>query len=267
MKTTDRHLSTQELLQFADGELALRDAVRAKSHLASCWECRARLRQSENTISEIMDLHHRIFGPQLPPDAGPRALLKARLAEMNLPPAEHRWNRSTVALGVAAVILMMFTAGMLVARYTTASKTRRLQASAFGELVVPDRRLTPGAARFVSTSELCASQYSDDAREVPAETRQRVFQEYGMAGQSHNYELDYLISPELGGTDDISNLWPEPESAAGWNMQVKDALENRLHQMVCRGNISLTTAQKDLATDWISAYKKYFHTTQPLRPS
>ena len=50
-------------------------------------------------------------------------------------------------------------------------------------------------------------------------------------------------------------------------MQVKDALENRLHQMVCRGNISLTTAQQDLATDWISAYKKYFHTTQPLRPS
>lgn len=267
MKTTDRHLSTQELLQFADGELSLPDTARAKSHLAACWECRARLRQSENTISEIMDLHHRVFDPQLPPDAGPRALLKARLAEMIISPAKSRWDRFTVTLGVAAVVLMMFTAGILVAHYTTASKMKRLQASAFGTLAVPDRRLTPGAARFVSTSELCASQYSDDARAVSAEIRQRVFQEYGMAGKSYNYELDYLISPELGGTDDISNLWPEPASAAGWNMQVKDALENRLHQMVCRGNISLTTAQKDLATDWISAYKKYFHTTQPLRPS
>ena len=84
MKTTDRHLSTQELLQFADGELSIRDAVRAKSHLAACWECRGKLRQSENTISEIMDLHHRVFDPQLPPHEGPRALLKARLAEMDL---------------------------------------------------------------------------------------------------------------------------------------------------------------------------------------
>lgn len=267
MKTTDRHLSTQELLQFADGELSIRDAVRAKSHLAACWECRGKLRQSENTISEIMDLHHRVFDPQLPPHEGPRALLKARLREMDLSTTGHRWDRFTVALGVAAVILMMLTAGVLVARYTAASNMKRLHASAFGTSVIPNRRLTPGAARFVSTSELCASQYSDDTRVLPTEVRQRVFQEYGMPGQAHNYELDYLISPELGGTDDITNLWPEPASSAGWNMQVKDALEDRLHQMVCRGSISLTTAQQDLATDWISAYKKYFHTTQPLRPS
>lgn len=267
MKTTDRHLSTQELLQFADGELSHRDAAHARSHLAACWECRAKLRQSENTISEIIKLHHRVFDPQVSPSAGARALLKARLAEMDLSLAKHRWNRFTAAFGIAALILLTFTAGILIARYTTASKMKRLQASAFVTSAIPDRHLTPGAARFVSTSELCASQYSDDARAVPAEVRRRVFQEYGMTGQPHNYELDYLISPELGGTGDISNLWPEPASAAGWNMQVKDALENRLHQMVCRGNISLTTAQQDLATDWISAYKKYFHTMQPLRPS
>ncbi len=85
-----------------------------------------------------------------------------------------------------------------------------------------------------------------------------------MAGaQSKNYELDYLISPQLGGTNDIRNLWPEPASRTGWNMGAKDELEDRLHQLVCQGNISLATAQHELATDWISAYKRYFHTDKP----
>ena len=120
---------------------------------------------------------------------------------------------------------------------------------------------------MVSTEELCSGQYSDDTRAVPAALRQAVLREYGLASQqTPDYELDYLISPQLGGTQDISNLWPEPSASTAWNMQAKDALENRLRQMVCRGNISLTTAQQDLATDWISAYKKYFHTAQPVQP-
>ena len=97
--------------------------------------------------------------------------------------------------------------------------------------------------------------------------REKVLEEYGVAGRrTQDYELDYLISPQLGGTEDISNLWPQPAASTEWNMRAKDALENRLHQLVCRGNVSLATAQRDLATDWISAYKKYFHTTQPVRP-
>ena len=88
-----------------------------------------------------------------------------------------------------------------------------------------------------------------------------------MAGaQAQGYELDYLISPQLGGTDDIHNLWPEPESSTAWNVDAKDALESRLHQLVCQGKINLVTAQRDLATDWISAYKRYFHTDRPIEP-
>jgi len=34
--------------------------------------------------------------------------------------------------------------------------------------------------------------------------------------------------------------------------------------MVCDGQIDLTTAQKDISTDWIAAYKRYFHTEMPL---
>jgi hypothetical protein len=38
---------------------------------------------------------------------------------------------------------------------------------------------------------------------------------------------------------------------------VKDTLEHRLHQLVCQGKVDLATAQHDIATDWIEAYRKY----------
>ena len=34
--------------------------------------------------------------------------------------------------------------------------------------------------------------------------------------------------------------------------------------MVCAGKVDLSTAQNDIATDWIAAYKKYFRTDAPL---
>ena len=37
----------------------------------------------------------------------------------------------------------------------------------------------------------------------------------------------------------------------------QDKLENRLHALVCHGQISLATAQHDIATNWIAAYKQY----------
>ena len=71
------------------------------------------------------------------------------------------------------------------------------------------------------------------------------------------YEEDHLISLELGGhPTSPDNLWPEPWFG-NWNAKVKDALENRLHKMVCDGDISLRDAQKAIATDWIGAYKQY----------
>ena len=45
--------------------------------------------------------------------------------------------------------------------------------------------------------------------------------------------------------------------------RVKDELEERLHQLVCEQKVDLTEAQREIATDWISAYKKYFHTETP----
>jgi hypothetical protein len=46
--------------------------------------------------------------------------------------------------------------------------------------------------------------------------------------------------------------------------EVKNSLEELLHQLVCAGKLDLSTAQHDIAADWIAAYKKYFHTDRPL---
>ena len=95
--------------------------------------------------------------------------------------------------------------------------------------------------------------------------RQEVFQEYRIVNaRASDYEIDYLIAPGLGGADDIHNLWPQPFTSRTWNAHVKDALEERLHQLVCSGNLDLHTAQSDISSDWIAAYKKYFRTERPL---
>ena len=92
--------------------------------------------------------------------------------------------------------------------------------------------------------------------------------EYGISDASPGeHEIDYLIGPGVGGTEDIHNLWPEAYNARPWNARVKDSLEERLHQLVCAGELDLSTAQHDIATDWIAAYKKYFDTERPQEVS
>jgi hypothetical protein len=76
--------------------------------------------------------------------------------------------------------------------------------------------------------------------------------------------VDYLITPALGGADDIHNLWPQSYSATVWNAQVKDALEDRLRDLVCEGKLDLATAQRDISGNWIAAYKRYFNTDRPV---
>ena len=64
---------------------------------------------------------------------------------------------------------------------------------------------------------------------MPIALGNRVFATYGISSpQPQNYEIDYLITPALGGADDIRNLWPQAYSTTVWNAQVKDQLEDYL---------------------------------------
>jgi hypothetical protein len=71
-------------------------------------------------------------------------------------------------------------------------------------------------------------------------------------------EIDHLISRELGGTDDVKNLWPQSYGSQPWNAVKKDKLETRLHKEVCAGHISLKEARDMIKNDWRNAYRKYY---------
>lgn len=126
-----------------------------------------------------------------------------------------------------------------------------------GRVLLPDHAITPGATLRVSKGTVCEKRYASGARNVTDSEKRQVYQEYGATEKSGVCcEVDHLISLELGGSNDIANLWPQPyEPRPG--AHEKDALEDKLHAMVCRGDISLPDAQKAIRTDWYAAYEKY----------
>jgi hypothetical protein len=256
------HLSDQEILLVVDGEVSGRRARQARAHLAACWLCRSRLGELEGTIADFVTLHRRTLGAKLPPATGSRALLKARLAEAAAEPAGGCWprlldllppHRAAAYICVAVFITVLGSKLLLMP-----SQLGSRQHLALARIAVPDHNLTPGATRPVSIADVCSMAHEETVRAVPSSLREEVFREYGIVNpRPQDYEIDYLIAPGLGGAEDIHNLWPEPTSSASWNAHVKDALEERLHQLVCEGELDLPTAQQAIATDWITAYKKY----------
>ena len=134
--------------------------------------------------------------------------------------------------------------------------------------LLPDSKITPGATLPVTRADICVPGYSKKVRNVPLDVKKEAYAEYGIATHKPgDYEVDHLISLELGGSNSIKNLWPQSYRTQPWNAHVKDALENELHAEVCDGRLDLATAQHDISTDWIAAYKKYFHTNTPLSGS
>jgi hypothetical protein len=117
---------------------------------------------------------------------------------------------------------------------------------------LPDPACTPGAIFTSATkAQICQSGYSRSVRDVPAEEKDQVYAEYGVRSHSPGeYEVDHLVSLELGGSNDIANLWPEAASPRP-GYHEKDRYENYLHDQVCSGEVSLAEAQHRIATNWL----------------
>lgn len=125
----------------------------------------------------------------------------------------------------------------------------------------PNHKLTPGAVdASLTAAKLCnANFHTGTVRNVTESTKKKVCAAYretkGCPGAG--FEIDHLISIELGGSNDITNLWPQPvDSANVIGFHTKDKLENQLHRMVCSGQITLPAAQKCIASDWYACMKK-----------
>lgn len=132
--------------------------------------------------------------------------------------------------------------------------------------VLPDPACNPGSIDPKVTqaniqSTICVSGYSSGVRPSSYTTdkiKVAQFEAYGINAPMDQYELDHLVSLELGGSpEDVANLWPEPyDNPMG--AHEKDKVENYLHKEVCNGTITLHQAQVEIATDWTAVYKEVY---------
>ncbi len=239
------HISEAELLQWLDGELTVGRAALVDEHVRNCYPCLARHCELQDGLAHIQAA---LLDGQVPPIDSPAAKFAARMRTMP-PVTQSPRSRALPAVALAAAIAL---AGF----WWIANNAERP--------LKPNARLTPGKTLALSREQVCAVPAADDQRIVPAAMAGQVFTSYGIRPTPRSYEVDYLIAPALGGATDVRNLWPQPYAGGVWNARVKDALENQLRRLVCEGAVDLPTAQREIATDWIATYRKYFQTDRPL---
>src|SRR5215469_18011778 len=90
------HIREGELLRVADGELPKDRAAQINEHLAACWMCRTHLNDFEGTIHRFVHAYMNDFKSQIPEIDGPRALLRARIRDLER--AEKRSWREVLSL-------------------------------------------------------------------------------------------------------------------------------------------------------------------------
>lgn len=222
------HLSDADLLLLADGETA---EVSGADHLESCAECATRQAELLRQLEAFAAYHRGEAVPPAPQVRRPTALRRA-------------WP-----LGAAAAAAVLFLA--------VSPPADRIPA--------PQPAVTPGAVKAVSQQAVCAAGAASEEVDIPPGVATEVFARYGIRNPApRTYEVDYLIPPGLGGSGDPANLWPQPYNSGTWNSRVKDALEDRLQTLVCSGAMPLADAQREIAADWVAAYKRHFRTSRPL---
>ena len=122
---------------------------------------------------------------------------------------------------------------------------------------LPDPHCTPGATdphvtQASIATTICKTGWTATIRPPTSQTNHAKFTvsypAYGLP-RATVAELDHLIPLELGGSSDITNLWPE----AGAVPNAKDPVEGALRRDVCAGQETLLAAQKAIADNWHTA--------------
>ncbi len=134
---------------------------------------------------------------------------------------------------------------------------------------LPDQDCSPGAIFPEATrTQICVKGYTKTVRNVSANLKKRIYQEYGLdyPQPTGSYEADHIIPLELGGSNDIANLFPEAAESSPTTVGLgeatqarpgfheKDLVENYLNHEVCAGRLDLVAAQEQIATDWFTVY-------------
>lgn len=122
---------------------------------------------------------------------------------------------------------------------------------------IPNPDLTPGKISDATQEQVCKVGFTKDSRHVTQKMKDEVFKRYGfISGQFKpgDYEIDHFISLELGGANDVENLWPQPY-AGDHGARKKDVIETHFHREICKGHMTLKDAQDRIRADWVKEYE------------
>src|SRR5262245_57259276 len=211
MLNSRTHPADSTLILAIDHELSRVRRVALDEHLTACQECRSRFEAFQDAARNAARVCRDC-------DAGDPAAMKAlrRRLEKRMMEAEGHWNRSVLfrcrkAAGrVPRVARMGITVVLLVFVVKLLEPAVHLAAPPIAQHTsLPINHFTPGATSNVSVSDLCAGTLPAQPH-LPIAVRQAVLANYQMEQvASSEYELDLLITPELGGVADVRNIWPE----------------------------------------------------------
>lgn len=133
----------------------------------------------------------------------------------------------------------------------------RRPALAGSSSLYPDPLKTPGVVRRATTeTDVCTPGFTSTIRNVNGGTKDEVFISYlgAVPANTTDYEIDHFISLELGGANDIRNLWPQPYAPLPGARQ-KDVVETYLKREVCAKRFNLDQVQRIISIDWYACYQ------------
>ena len=111
----------------------------------------------------------------------------------------------------------------------------------------PDKKKTPGNVDPCITLMWVCNKFTDST--LPSfKNVIQAYKNYSIDIQDKRYSLDHLVPLNLGGTNDVSNLWPMNNI----DFLVKKKIEENIFYCVCNGFIGLKEAQYILCNDWAS---------------
>ena len=260
------HASDGELLMLADEEaLPARRRAGVLAHVAECPRCGRRRAELAAAVREVGETCRQRPVAMAPLPVA-RGRLRAAMDGRAVNTRERAWAvRGLAAAAVLLVAILSWSGGDGIGTEPPGAPAPADLAGGAAGLLLPKPDLTPGSVRPVGVEDICGDTLAGGPA-VASQVPRQVFAAYGVDyRRAGDYELDFLITPELGGASDASNLWPQPYRSVTWNAYVKDELERHLRRLVCQGAVDLATAQQELAGDWIAAYKRRFNTERPLR--
>src|SRR5262249_43322829 len=78
----DGHLTDEQLLLAADGELSPRDSEEVRVHVEACWACRERQQRIGEAIVDVVRYRDRVVREVAPPSASGSARLAGKLERL-----------------------------------------------------------------------------------------------------------------------------------------------------------------------------------------